>query len=226
MALRRTEQSSGRGVLAGVLAAAALMAADGALAQAQGGRVIYCCDVGSQPVCGDILPPVCYGRAYREMNPSGTVRRIVPAPLTTEEIARRNALERERRAQEAARLKQLRMDEALLETYRSLEHLDERRDREIGSLDKSIQILRQREAELIERQHELIQEAAQAGEGKADPVVEENLRSLDSEIVAQRSVIDAKMRERSAILDRFDEDRQRYIELTSPASSASQPREH
>ncbi|WP_341646254.1 hypothetical protein [Thauera sp. SDU_THAU2] len=226
MALRRTEQSSGRGVLAGVLAAAALMAADGALAQAQGGRVIYCCDVGSQPVCGDILPPVCYGRAYREMNPSGTVRRIVPAPLTTEEIARRNALERERRAQEAARLKQLRMDEALLETYRSLEHLDERRDREIGSLDKSIQILRQREAELIERQHELIQEAAQAGEGKADPVVEENIRSLDSEIVAQRSVIDAKMRERSAILDRFDEDRQRYIELTSPASSASQPREH
>ncbi|WP_068636232.1 hypothetical protein [Thauera butanivorans] len=223
MALRRTEQPSGRGVLAGVLAAAALMAADGALAQAQGGRVIYCCDVGSQAVCGDILPPVCYGRAYREMNPSGTVRRIVPAPLTTEEIARRNALERERRAQEALRLKQLRMDEALLETYRSLQHLDERRDREIGALDKSIQILRQREAELIERQHELIEEASRAGEGNADPVIEENIRSLDGEIVAQRSVIDAKMRERSAILDRFDEDRQRYIELTSPASSAPQP---
>ena len=194
------------------------------MAQAPGGRVIYCCDVGSQPVCGDILPPVCYGRAYREMSPSGTLRRFVPAPLTAEEIAQRNALEREHRAREAARLKQLRLDEALLETYRSLEHLDERRDREVGSLDKSIQVLRQREAELIERQHKLIEEAAQAGEGKVDPVIEENIRSLDGEIIAQRSVIDAKMRERSAILDRFDEDRQRYIELTAPKSSALPPK--
>ena len=41
--------------------------------------------------------------------------------------------------------------------------------------------------------------------------------SLDGEIVAQRSVIAAKMRERAALLDRFDEDRQRYIQLTIPA---------
>ncbi|ENO84933.1 hypothetical protein [Thauera linaloolentis] len=213
MASRRAEL---RG--AGAALAAALLVSGAAMAQAPGGRVIYCCDVGTQPVCGDILPAACYGRAYREVSPSGTVRRVVPAPLTAEEIARRDALERGRRADEAARLKQLRMDEALLETYRSLQHLDERRDREIGSLDRSINSLRQREAELLERQHALIEEAAQAGEGNVPPVTEDNIRSLDSEIVAQRSVIDAKMRERSAVLDRFDEDRQRYIQLTSPAA--------
>ena len=32
-------------------------------------RSIYCCDVGGQPVCGDIPPAACYGRAYREMSP-------------------------------------------------------------------------------------------------------------------------------------------------------------
>ena len=194
------------------------LASGSVLAQAPRARLIYCCDVGGQPVCGDILPEACYGRAYREVSPSGTVRRVVPAPLTPEEIAARDAEVNERRVEAALQLKQQRMDEALLETYRSLPQLDARRDREIGALDRAIQVLRQREGELIERQRVLIEEAAQAGEGNVSPVLEENIHSLDGEIVAQRGVIAAKMRERAAVLDRFDEDRQRYIRLTTPAA--------
>ncbi|HRG71572.1 MAG TPA: hypothetical protein PLH95_08025, partial [Thauera aminoaromatica] len=70
-------------VLAGFACTVALVASSGTLAaQQSGGASIYCCDVGGQPVCGDILPAACYGRAYREMSPSGIVRRTVPAPLT------------------------------------------------------------------------------------------------------------------------------------------------
>lgn len=216
MAFRRAE-------LVGVmLALGTSLAAGAAMAQSQSGRMIYCCDVGGQPVCGDILPEACYGRAYREVSPSGTVRRIVAAPLNAEEIAARDALARERRFEAAQQLKQQRMDEALLETYRSLPQLDGRRDREIGVLDRAIQTLRQRESELIERQNALIEEAAQAGEGDLAPALEDNIHSLDGEIVAQRSVIAAKMRERAALLDRFDEDRQRYIQLTAPAVQSEQ----
>jgi hypothetical protein len=46
--------------------------------------------------------------------------------------------------------------------------------------------------------------------------LENDIRSLDGEIVAQRSIIDAKMRERSAVLDRFEEDRRRYLILNAP----------
>ena len=212
MAFRRAE------LVGVVLALAGTSLASGAvMAQSQSARMIYCCDVGGQPVCGDILPEACYGRAYREVSPSGTVRRIVAAPLTAEEIAARDAQARERRYEAALQLKQQRMDEALLETYRSLPQLDGRRDREIGVLDRAIQTLRQRESELIERQDALIEEAAQAGEGDLAPALEDNIHSLDGEIIAQRSVIAAKMRERAALLDRFDEDRQRYIQLTTPA---------
>lgn len=213
MASRRAELVSVTLALMGVSLTPAA-----ALAQSPAARMIYCCDVGGQPVCGDILPEACYGRAYREVSPSGTVRRVVPAPLTPEEIAARDAEVNERRVEAALQLKQQRMDEALLETYRSLPQLDARRDREIGALDLAIQALRQREGELIERQRVLIEEAAQAGEGNVSPVLEENIHSLDGEIVAQRSVIAAKMRERAALLDRFDEDRQRYIRLTTPAA--------
>lgn len=186
-----------------------------AAAQA-GGRTIYCCDVGGQPVCGDILPAACYGRAYREMSPSGVVRRIVSAPLTAEEIARRAETERQRRAEEADRLRQLRLDQALLETYRSLQDLDSRRERELRDLDRSIRELRAREAELIERQQALIGEATQTDDSGVAASLEEDIRTLDSEIVTQSRVIAAKLRERGAVLDRFEEHRERYVELTSP----------
>ncbi len=185
-------------------------------AQAQAnGRSVYCCDVGGQPVCGDILPAACYGRAYREMSPSGGVRRTVAAPLTPEEIAERAARERERRAVEAERVRKLRLDQALLETYRSLEDLDARRDRELGELDRNIRLLRARESELIERQRSLIAEATHTDKSEVAASLEADIGVLDSEIVAQSSVIAAKLRERSAVVERFEEHRQRYVELTA-----------
>lgn len=185
-------------------------------AQAQGsGRTIYCCDVGGQPVCGDILPAACYGRAYREISPSGVLRRIVAAPLTQEEIAARAAVERERRAAEADRARRQRLDQALLETYRSLEDLDGRRDRELADLDRSIRVLRARESELIERQHALISEATHTDKSEVAASLEADIGVLDSEIAAQSSIIAAKLRERSAVVERFQEHRRRYLELTA-----------
>jgi len=187
-----------------------------AQAQAQaGGRTTYCCDVGGQPVCGDILPAACYGRAYREMSPSGTVRRTVAAPLTPDEIAQRAAAEHKRRAEEAERMRQLRLDQALLETYRSVQDLDSRRDRELRELDRSIRELRARESELIERQNSLIDEATHTDKSDVAASLEADIRLLDSEIAAQSSIIAAKLRERNAIVERFDNDRRRYLELTA-----------
>lgn len=197
-------------------------------AQARGaGATIYCCDVGGQPVCGDILPAACYGRAYREMSPSGVVRRTVAAPLTPEEIAQRAAAEHRRRAEEAERMRQMRLDQALLETYRSLQDLDSRRDRELRELDRSIRELRARESELLERQRELIDEATRTDKSEVAASLETDIRLLDSEIVAQSSVIAAKLRERGAVVERFEEHRRRYVELTSgpePMQAPGAPR--
>jgi hypothetical protein len=197
------------------LACAVVLGALPVASQAQaGGRSIYCCDVGGQPVCGDILPAACYGRAYREMSPSGVVRRTVAAPLTPEEIAERAAEERERRAAEADRQRKLRLDQALLETYRSLSDLDSRRDRELRDLDRTIRALRARETELIERQRSLIAEATHTEKSEVAASLEADIGLLDSEIVTQSTIIAAKLRERSAVVEHFDEQRRRYLELT------------
>lgn len=211
-------------VLAGFACTVALVASSGTLAaQQSGGASIYCCDVGGQPVCGDILPAACYGRAYREMSPSGTVRRTVAAPLTPDEIAQHAAAEHKRRAEEAERMRQLRLDQALLETYRSVQDLDSRRDRELRELDRSIRELRARESELIERQRVMIDEATHTDKSDVAASLEADIRLLDSEIAAQSSVVAAKLRERNAVVERFEEHRRRYVELTSAPESARIP---
>ncbi|TAH46965.1 MAG: hypothetical protein EYC67_07955 [Betaproteobacteria bacterium] len=193
-----------------------------AAAQATG-KSIYCCEVGGQPVCGDVLPLACYGRAYRELSPQGTVRREVQVPMTAEELARRDEELRRRRLLDAEALKQQRVDRALLETYRSLEDLETRRDRELAELDRSIDTLRHREGELIQRQRDLIREAAVSDARHMRQDISDDIRNLDSEIVAQRTVIDVKLREREAVRSRFEEDRRRYVELTRPAPRSSSP---
>lgn len=185
------------------------------LAGAQGaGRTIYCCEVGGQPVCGDILPPACFGRAYREISPQGTVRRHVPAPLTAEEIARRDEALRLRREAEELALKQRRLDQALLDTYPSAAEIEVRRDRAVTELDRTIADLRVRENSLVEMKAKLAREA-EGFKGRQLPTdLAENMHNVDGELAAQRSVIVAKIREREAIRLRFDEDRRRYLELT------------
>lgn len=182
------------------------------------GKSIFCCEVGGQPICGDVLPVACYGRAYRELSPQGTIRREVHEPLSAEEVARREEELRRRRMIEAEALKQQRIDRALRETYRSLEDLDMRRDRALAEFDRSIEILRQREADLTKRQSDLIQEAAASDPRHTRADFAEDIRNLDSEIVAQRTVISAKLREREAVLGRFEEDRRRYVEITRPVA--------
>lgn len=185
---------------------------------AQGGRSIFCCeDASGRPVCGDTLPTACFGKAYRELSPQGTVRRHVAAPLTPEEIARREAAERQRKAEEARALQQRRLDEALLETYASLNDLDAQRDRNLAAADKNVQEQRRRLTELEARRQKLTEERAFYRDREPPPELVGDLRAIEAEIAAQQVVLQAKMRELETLRNRFDEDRRRYLELTRSA---------
>lgn len=181
---------------------------------------IYCCEVGGQTQCGDVLPAACYGQGYREIGPQGTVRKKVPPPPSAEEVARRHA-EAERRKEEETRVvKARRLDEALLETYQSVEDLDRRRDRALGEIDRALADLRVREEDLLQRRRNLLPEAdgkrAQPTRAQAEALID-----LDGELAAHRSVVEAKEREREAVRQRYVEDRERYLELKAAGAPAS-----
>jgi hypothetical protein len=207
-----------------LVAGCALFAPMAAQAQPSGQRSTFCCDVGGQPVCGDILQPVCYNRAYREITPQGRTRLFVAAPLTPEEVAKRDEEARLQREAAAQALKQRRLDHALLEAYPTISSIDDRRDREVAGLDTRLAELRIRETELVERRKTL-DETIRALNGKpmsAD--MEEAVRNIDGEINSLRLVIEAKVRERSGVRARFDEERRRYLDLTSPGVRSSNSR--
>ena len=69
---------------------------------------VFCCMDNGHQVCGDVLPTPCFGKSYREMSPQGTVRRLVEAPLTPGQLARRGAEEGARRSELARQRAELR----------------------------------------------------------------------------------------------------------------------
>lgn len=204
------------------LEAGLIVAALQAFAPAQA-KTIYCCEVAGQTQCSDVLPAACYGQAYREIGPQGTVRKKVPAPPTAAEIARRKADEERAREDEARAAKTRRLDQALLETYTSVADLDRRRERALADADRDIAELRARDDSILERRRQILPDARPdpaarpPAERKITRAQAEALRDIDSELAAHRSVLESKLRERESVRQRYDEDRERYLELTAPA---------
>ena len=177
-------------------------------------QTIYCCDdERGRPVCGDVLPSVCFGKAYREISPQGTVRRHVAAPLTAEEIARRNAEEQRKREEEARLAIQRRLDLALLETYQSLDDIDHLEARALAEVDRDLVVIEERERELASQRELLVQESEFYVGRDLPREIATGLRLIDTELAAYQSVRDAKDAEKQSIRERFAADRRRYAEL-------------
>ncbi|MCC4114070.1 hypothetical protein LLG90_01770 [Aromatoleum toluclasticum] len=183
------------------------------------GAKVYCCEDGDgRRQCGDVLPQACYGRAYREMGAQGTIKREVSAPLSADEIARRKAVEQQKKDEETRQVKQRRVDQALLETYASVDDLDRRRERDIGDIERSIEEARKRDKELRSKRQRFEKEA-EFHKGRDLPRdLAANLRSIDSELATQGRLMEERTRELEATRARFEADRARYIELSAAAA--------
>jgi hypothetical protein len=206
----------------GVLCAGAIHA-QGAPGGASKGGVFCCTDNGHQ-VCGDTLPPQCFNKSYRELSPQGTVRRLVEAPLTPEQLARREAEEKARRAEQARLRAEQRRNQSLLETYASVADIDARRDRAVDAVQQELKQAEARYSQLMVKRQELQREAEFYQKRPMPPTLASSLRESDSELGAQVAVIESKRKDIEAIRTRFEQDRSRYIALTDPRSTAPVPR--
>jgi hypothetical protein len=200
-----------------------VLAALPAMAQVGHGGVtrVFSCEVGGRPVFGDTLPKECYGRAWVEKVNGVTVYREAAQPTPAESASRREKeRQRELAGREASRQKQ--QDDALRERYRSLANLDARRDYEVAQLNNAIAILRTDEQELTARRNRLDTDAAASKEGALPDGLAQAIAYADEELARARAAVEKKIKERDALLQRFEAERRRYIEITSaPAPSQS-----
>lgn len=188
-------------------------------AVARSSENLYCCDDPSgRRICGNPLPLSCYNRAYKELSQGGRTKREVDAPLTAEERTRKEAAERVRRDLEARTIERRRRDRALLDSYPSVAAIEERRNASLSGAAKEIEVLHRRESVLVA---ERTQQDAKLASLKAHAVprsLQEDIAATNSELSALRTVIVQKRREYELQKKRFDEDRSRYIELTSQSA--------
>ena len=181
---------------------------------------VFSCEVNGRPVFGDTLPKECYGHAWVRKINGVVVYREDAQPTPDESALRREKARLEEIARKEA-IKQKRQDEALLERYRSLADLDNRRDREIADFDDAIADLRLQEREALERYRKVDEnvKAAVANNNSVPDDLAKAAAYADEELAQSRAAIERKVTERDHLRLRFDADRRRYIELTASAKS-------
>lgn len=202
-----------------LLCSVALCLSGPLFAQSRGGapsKTVLCCeDENNRPICGDVLPAACYGRAYREMSSSGTILRQVAAPLSPEEIAQRRVEAQRQKEENERAIVQRKLDRALLEMYTDAEEIDLSEKRALADLEKDIGDLRAHELELHKKEATLQHETQLYGDGELPSKLAKELAAITKERVSYRELIATKEGERKAIRERYAQERKRFAELTN-----------
>lgn len=197
------------------------------LGSAFAGGDFYCCqdNASGRRLCGDTLPPLCRGQAYRVIDSSGNVIKEVGPPLTPEqkaELTLENA--RRKRMEEAAR-EQRRKDQALLDTYATLEDIDQAQKKAEADINAAILATIAR-IDVAHVKRKKLEEEAEFYKKKTMPAdLAKQLEAINHEIGLQQELLNVKKHDFDTVRTKYDADRKRYNELTGkPATANSQQR--
>jgi len=178
-------------------------------------RMYKCVDAKGKTYYTQVPPAECLGRDTQELNKSGTVLRRSERPLTAEELQVREA-ERKKKLEEDEKLKEERRKNlALLNTYSSEKDIDDARARALKEAQDAIAETEKRIAGARKRQKELVAEKEFYAKNPMPFKLKQEITNVDIEIKTQTELLDAKKREISTISAKYENDKRRYLELTS-----------
>jgi len=171
-------------------------------------------------------PPIdMTGRASEQLNSQGTVVKRNAAALTPEEIAAHEEEERKKREAAAIAREETRKNRALLATYPSGKDIEDARRRALENNAEAVRQIKLRIADLDRRRTKLEKDVAPYKD-QDKPLPAELRREsfeIESDLRAQRELLEVKQQEVAAINARYDEDKRRYEQITgtAPPPSAS-----
>lgn len=197
-------------LLAAVVAAAVSMPL---AAQTPAAGVIFSCVANGKTYTGDRPPPECVNSDLRELNRDGSLRRVIPRPLTLDE-QRAKALEAKKKLEEEDRLlAQRRRDRALLEAYASESEIEAARKK---SLEGAEQVAR-RSAERtlsLAKDRKRLDDETEFYKKRDIPDSLKRAMAANAEAVSAEARILAEARgEVERVNERFDQELKRYREL-------------
>ena len=185
-------------------------------------RMYKCVDAKGKVYYTQVPPPECLGRDTQELNKSGTLIRkkpvatpLSPAQEQAREAERRKKIEDEERSRE-----QRRKNLALLNTYSSEKDIEDARTRALTEAQGAIEDT-ERRIEGAQKRHQELEAEKEFYVKKPMPFkLKQEIANNDIEIQNQIVLLDAKKKEISTINAKYDEDKRRYVELTSGKAAA------
>jgi len=185
-----------------------------------------CVDETGVTRIGETPPDECAKVPMQELYPSGQVKRTIAPSLTPAQVeALKAEAERTKEARKRA-AEQVRLDEALLNTYASDKEIDMTRDRNIEPINARIKIARERIVAVDKRIKEIEDEmefykagkSAKAG-GKTKEVPQNLIQDLDR-VKHERVTLDKSLagydKEIEKLRTKYDLDKKRWLALKYP----------
>ena len=185
-------------------------------------RMYKCVDARGKVYYTQVPPPECLGRDTQELNKSGTLIRKNPAavPLTPAQEQAREAERRKKIEDEERSKEERRKNLALLNTYSSERDIEDARTRALAEAQGAIVDTERRIAGAHKRHKELEAEKEFYVKKPMPFKLKQEIANNDVEIKNQIVLLDAKKKEISTINAKYDEDKRRYVELTSGKAPA------
>lgn len=188
-------------------------------------QTIYICkDAAGKTFTSDRLLPECAGRAVREMDKSGMVRREIPAPLTAEHKRQKQQEEERLQAEAQAAEEQKQADRAMLARYRNESDIEVARKRTLELVQEQIKRESAALAVAEKDRTDAQQKIEQIGNKKpVPPLLQAKLADSDQSVAAKKEKIVAYQAEEARINQKFDATLKRSRELTKGNTLATAP---
>src|SRR5882672_8520987 len=178
-------------------------------------RMYKCVDARGKVYYTQVPPPECLGRDTQELNKSGTLIRKNPAAMTPAQEQAREAERRKKLEDEERSREERRKNLALLNTYSSEKDIEEARARSLAETQGAIADTERSIAGAQKRHKELESEKEFYVKKPMPFKLRQEIANNEIEIKNQIVLLDAKKKEISTINAKYDEDKRRYVELTS-----------
>jgi len=195
-----------------------LLAALSSTAHAQ--EILMCKDASGKTFTSDRPIPECSGRAVRQLDRNGMVRREIPAPLTPQQ-KRQKQLEAERiKAEQAETAERRQQDKAILARYRNEADIEVARKRTVDTVQEQAKRESTSLAAAEKRKKEIEAEITRAG-GPKTPALQSALGEARQAIANSQQKLREYESETAQINGKFALTLKRYRELTAANTSES-----
>lgn len=190
--------------------------------------IFSCTTPSGRKITSDRPIPECAAQDQKELNPSGTVKRVVKPVMTADEQRAADQKAKEENEEKARIEEERRKNRVLLARYPNEAAHDKERADSLTQVDEVIRASQKRIGELGEQRKKIGEEMEfyKKDPSKAPPSLRRQLEDNERSIVVQRRLIGDQEDEKKRANARFDEELDRLRKLWAQAAiptSASAP---